>query len=89
LARAGYEVEIAGDGWAACERLLKGPSPPPELLVVDLQMPRMDGFEMIAYLREHNCSVPAIAISADSEAFRRCWISAETSEKLRQATACS
>jgi two-component system, chemotaxis family, sensor kinase CheA len=48
LVAAGYEAEIAHDGAEALEML---PQRPWDLVVADVDMPRMDGFELTARLR--------------------------------------
>jgi chemosensory pili system protein ChpA (sensor histidine kinase/response regulator) len=50
LTREGYEVRTAPDGMAALQLLL---SEPPALLVLDIEMPRLDGFELLNILRAH------------------------------------
>ena len=49
LERAGYQVQLAKDGQDALERLSSDALPAAVLL--DVEMPRMDGFELIARLR--------------------------------------
>lgn len=44
----GYEVETYTDGRAALARVLEQP---PDLLVLDLMMPDLDGFELLKLLR--------------------------------------
>ncbi len=44
----GYEVETYTDGRAALARLLEEP---PELLLLDLMMPDLDGFELLKLFR--------------------------------------
>jgi CheY-like chemotaxis protein len=47
-------VEVAGDGEQAAERLARsrfGPGGRPQLVLVDLKMPRMDGLELLARIR--------------------------------------
>ncbi len=44
----GHEVETYTDGRAALARLLEEP---PELLLLDLMMPDLDGFELLKLLR--------------------------------------
>jgi chemosensory pili system protein ChpA (sensor histidine kinase/response regulator) len=48
LAVAGYAVQTAPDGWEAWELLQDHPF---DLLVTDLEMPRMDGFDLLARVR--------------------------------------
>ena len=49
LERAGFDVEEAGNGIEGLERALGGGF---DLLFVDINMPRMDGYEMVRHLRE-------------------------------------
>ena len=48
LASAGYEVSTAPDGIRAGHQVLKNP---PDLILLDVNMPHMDGFEFIAALK--------------------------------------
>jgi CheY-like chemotaxis protein len=48
LATAAAEVDVASDGVEALEALSRNRY---DLLLVDLDMPRMDGFELLAHLR--------------------------------------
>jgi CheY-like chemotaxis protein len=48
LSAAGYEVQVAEDGIAAGYLVLKGA---PDLIITDVSMPHMDGFEFVAALR--------------------------------------
>ena len=48
LSAAGYEVQVAEDAIAAGYLVLKGP---PDLIITDVSMPHMDGFEFVAALR--------------------------------------
>jgi len=48
LATAAAEVDVASDGVEALEALSRHRY---DLLLVDLDMPRMDGFELLAHLR--------------------------------------
>jgi two-component system sensor histidine kinase and response regulator WspE len=59
----GYEVEHAIDGMVGYNA---AESAPPDLIVTDIQMPRMDGIEMIKRIRESNAcrQVPIIVMSA-------------------------
>jgi len=48
LRAEGYEIETYTDGRAALARVLEEP---PELLLLDLMMPDLDGFELLKLLR--------------------------------------
>ena len=47
----GYEVREAGDGAAAIQRVNEQK---PDIIFADVMMPVMDGFELIARLRENS-----------------------------------
>ncbi|WP_288132031.1 Hpt domain-containing protein [Accumulibacter sp.] len=63
LAREGYQVMTAKDGVDALEQLL---ALVPDVLLVDIEMPRMDGFEFTRNVRADNrlCMVPIIMITS-------------------------
>lgn len=65
--RPDYETSEAGDGFAALESIQ---DVRPDVIVTDLALPRMDGFELIARLRadERLRSIPIIALSGYSGA---------------------
>jgi two-component system, OmpR family, phosphate regulon response regulator PhoB len=48
LRRAGFEVEVAGTG---SEGLARAAEAPPQLIVLDVRLPDIDGFEVCARLR--------------------------------------
>ncbi|WP_394437158.1 response regulator [Streptomyces sp. SGAir0957] len=60
LDRAGYAVDHAGDGPAALARAAAGP---PDLVVLDLMLPGMDGLEVCRRLRARG-PVPVIMLTA-------------------------
>jgi CheY-like chemotaxis protein len=59
----GYEVTIAKDGLQALE-MLSGQ--PPDLIIMDIQLPKMDGFETIRQIRANPASrdIPILAATA-------------------------
>jgi two-component system chemotaxis response regulator CheY len=67
LEKAGFEVEQAINGIEAMERAL---SQPFDLVIVDVNMPRMDGLTFLRALRRSAADVavlPALMISTESE----------------------
>ena len=58
LANAGYEVHTALDAIAAGYMVLKSP---PDLIISDIIMPHMDGFEFVAALKADK-SLPYIPV---------------------------
>lgn len=58
-----YDVEAVADGQAALESAL---GHPPDLVLADIMMPRLDGFGLIARLRsdERTASIPVVLLSA-------------------------
>ena len=58
-----YEVETVGDGQTALERILANP---PDLVLADVMMPRLDGFGLLKRLRgdERTRTIPFIMLSA-------------------------
>ena len=58
LSAAGYEVHVAEDAIAAGYMLLRSP---PDLIISDINMPHMDGFEFIAAVRSDK-SLPMIPV---------------------------
>ena len=61
LRRAGYEPCPAGDGVEALEVMEHYQC---DLAVVDITMPRMDGITFTQTLREGNCDLPVLMVSA-------------------------
>jgi len=64
LQRAGAAVTLAGDGMEAIEKLKVDSY---DLIVMDLQMPRMDGYNTTRYLRTQlQLRTPVIAMTANA-----------------------
>ena len=65
LEDAGHTVEEAEDGIAALERIRLSP---PEVIVSDINMPRLDGFSLCRQLRAQGVTTPIVLLtSRDSE----------------------
>src|SRR3970282_1709477 len=66
LANAGYEVEVAQDAMVAGRMVLRSP---PDLIIVDVNMPHMDGFEFVAALRADKSlpQIPVIFLTSEEE----------------------
>lgn len=60
LQSQGHEVGVAADGVAGLQRFL---TDSPDVVVVDLKMPEMDGLEVVRTLRREHPGVPIIAMS--------------------------
>ena len=72
LERAGYQVVTAFDGREALEKV---ESEQPDLVVLDVMMPYMDGFEVLQTLRKNQSTrdLPVIMLTAkaqDADVFR-------------------
>lgn len=68
LERAGFQVATAGDGQAALERVSAFA---PDLLVMDVLMPRLDGRETLRRLRQGGNWTPIILLTQVGEASER------------------
>ena len=60
LEAEGFAVETFNDGEAGLKAILDGD---PDLVILDVKMPRMDGIEVITKLREHS-TVPVIFLTS-------------------------
>src|SRR6187402_387398 len=64
LKSEGYEVDLAADGVAALERLAELP---PDIIVTDLDMPRMGGMQLLEELRKSDRDLPVIVVTSAAE----------------------
>jgi len=60
----GYRVLEAGDGQSALDVIKSGGV---DLVILDLGLPGMDGFEVIAKLRESGSAVPVVVLSSRND----------------------
>ncbi len=61
--REGYQVDVAGDGENALE-LYESAQPPIDLVVLDLMLPLMSGYEICKTLRRLDTEIPILALTA-------------------------
>jgi len=66
LSLAGYMLEAVEDGVGGCKALLECP---PDLVLSDLGMPFLDGFELLSLIRTDakTASIPVILLSGRSD----------------------
>src|SRR5512138_1145031 len=66
LSAAGYDVQVAEDAIAAGYMVLKRP---PDLIISDINMPHMDGFEFVAALKADKSlpEIPVIFLTSKEE----------------------
>jgi two-component system sensor histidine kinase/response regulator len=66
LSSAGYQVQVADDGVTGGRALLEHP---PDLIVSDVNMPFLDGFELLSLLRAdaETAAIPVILLSGRSD----------------------
>ncbi|WP_283147477.1 hybrid sensor histidine kinase/response regulator [Silvimonas soli] len=62
LEALGQMVDLAGDGLVALEQIHQAAY---DLIITDIQMPRMDGYTLVRALRAQGITVPIIAITAN------------------------
>ena len=64
LSIEGYEVEVARDGETALQRALAGSF---DLIVLDVMLPKKDGFEVCRQLRREGARVPILMLTAKTQ----------------------
>lgn len=64
LSLAGHSTELAPDGFEALKMLRAGRY---DLVVTDVNMPKMDGFALIDYMRKHGDDTPVICLTARNQ----------------------
>jgi CheY-like chemotaxis protein len=68
LSDGGFETQLACDGQEAVERLTGFDA---DVIVSDLMMPRMDGYELLRHLKERGDLTPVIALTGFGSIERR------------------
>ncbi|HEY2068531.1 MAG TPA: response regulator transcription factor [Rhizomicrobium sp.] len=64
LEQEGYTVRTFADGAAALTGLT---ATPPDLAILDIKMPRMDGLELLRRMRQQNNDLPVIFLTSKDE----------------------
>jgi two-component system, OmpR family, response regulator len=64
LKLAGFETHTASDGMSALTTLR---THTPDIMIIDINMPLMDGFELVERLRETGNEVPVLMLSARAD----------------------
>jgi DNA-binding response OmpR family regulator len=57
----GYECDVAADGPTGLARARRGPY---DVMLLDVMLPEMSGFEVMETLREEGCKIPTIILTA-------------------------
>ncbi len=60
----GYEVDVLNDGPTGLDAITTSP---PDLVILDLMLPGMDGFRVLKSIRERGIDVPVLILSARGE----------------------
>src|SRR5438132_7488963 len=69
LAEEGHAVEVAADGAEALDLILAGP--PYDLVVLDLMLPKRDGFGVLKTVRDRGVATPVLVLTARSRTVLR------------------
>jgi len=64
FAQEGYDVDYAADGEAALNAIRRGIY---DVIVLDVMMPKMNGFEVASASRKEGCTVPILMLTAKGE----------------------
>ena len=60
----GYEVEVSGDGEAGLEHARRSR---PDLVILDLMLPKLDGFRVLKAIRQDALAMPVLILTARGE----------------------
>ena len=63
LEKKGFDVEVCYDGESGADYALLGIY---DLLILDVMMPKLDGYQVARQVRSHRCSTPILMLTAKS-----------------------
>ena len=70
LTESGFAIDIACDGEVAVEMMKQAPAGTYDVVLMDIQMPKMDGYEAARMIRqlddEAKASIPIVAVTANA-----------------------
>lgn len=64
LETQGFHIEVARDGQRGLEAALSGP---PDLILLDIMLPKMNGFEVCRAIRARSIDVPIVMLTAKGQ----------------------
>jgi len=65
LSLEGYDIIMASNGKSSLKKFQKYQ---PDMIILDIMMPGLDGFRILQSIREHSITVPVIILTARSDA---------------------
>ena len=72
LTQAGCQVALAGNGYDGLSRMMEQR---PDIIFIDIMMPRLDGYQTCALIKNHPGfkNIPVIMLTSKESLFDRAW----------------